>query len=151
MKGSKHSTIKATSTRGTSQGEHDLVSLSIIPEVLCIMATKLDSRPEAKAKMEEAVAAARFALGLTPKRGRPGLPTTSDAQLTLARMMSNVVAMSANENGEVSIEVEFLQEGKRLALAAREAAKKKGDLRSAALVDAMLKPNQPFGNPGIPD
>ena len=133
------------------QGEHDLVSLSIIPEVLCIMATKLDSRPEAKAKMEEAVAAARFALGLTPKRGRPGLPTTSDAQLTLARMMSNVVAMSANENGEVSIEVEFLQEGKRLALAAREAAKKKGDLRSAALVDAMLKPNQPFGNPGIPD
>ena len=97
--------------------------------------------------MEEAVAAARSALDLTPKRH----PTYSTAQLTVARMMSNVVMVSTDENGQVSMEVEFFQEGKRLALAAKAAAKKKGDLRSAALVDAMLKPNQPFGNPGIPD
>ena len=59
--------------------------------------------------------------------------------------------MSAAESGRVSIEVEFLQEGKRLAVGARAAAKKKGDLRSLAIADALLKPNEPFGNPGIPD
>jgi len=65
--------------------------------------------------------------------------------------MSNVVMVSADENGQVSMEVEFFQEGKRLAVAAKAAAKKKGDLRSMALADSLLEPNQPFGNPGIPD
>ena len=103
--------------------------------------------------MMEAVAAARSALDLTPKRH----VTYSTAQLTLARMMSNVVLVSPmeekNERGApvVNVEVEFLQEGKRLALAAKAAAKKKGDLRSMALADSLLQPNQPFGNPGIPD
>ena len=129
------------------KGEHDFDSLQFIPDVLCIMATKLETRQERKAKMEEAVAAARSALDLTPKRH----VTYSTAQLTLARMMSNVVMVSTDENGQVSMEVEFFQEGKRLAVAAKAAAKKKGDLRSMALADSLLEPNQPFGNPGIPD
>ena len=132
-------------------GSRDVLSLAMVADCLSNAAMALGSSwappapapPAMRDKMLEAATAAREALGVTPA----GHAMRADAQLRLARMISNVLLMSAGALGQLGGEARALiEEGRAMATSARAEARGR-DPRLAALADQLLAPGQPLGRP----
>ena len=134
------------------KGERDLVSLSMIPEVLAASAMAMGGQRPAseamRARMTQAVAAARECVAATPAAHQ----MHASARLTLARMISNLVLMSADAEGNLEGEeaLALLSEGARLARDVLRGAQGR-DPRLAMLAQKLLAPNQPFGGVHVQD
>jgi hypothetical protein len=133
------------------RGEHDLASLSLLPEVLAAGAVQQPTKHEQATQMEAAVEAAREALRHVP----PSHPMHVACQLCLARMISNFVTLS-NPLGPDGKRAEgakldpnklmrLVKEGQKAAVSARETAKRTGNSRQYAMAEQLLASNQPLG------
>lgn len=140
----------AASSRN-GRGERDLVSLGLVSEVLAAQAIALNpswqppqvASAPMRSKMLEAVEASRDALSATPREHamRPS------AQLSLARMLSNLIMMSVDDKGDIGeASFDLLREGRAMAFSAKEAAEG-NDTRIYEMAKELLMPTQPLGQP----
>ena len=95
--------------------------------------------------MAKAVDAARRALAATPKEHC----MLASAQLSVARMISNLIMMSVDAQGDIGGDdaFELVREGRAMAFMAKESAEKSGDTRLAEMAAEILLPSQPLGQP----
>ena len=126
------------------KGEKDRVSLSMIPEVLLSSSMARGRRGEsgaARERMAQAVEAARESLGATP----PSQPMYPSVQLSLARMICNMVVLLSSSGGAEAAQTRaLLSEGTALARSILNGAGAR-DPRVAAMAQKLLEPGQPFG------
>ena len=130
-------------------GERDLLSLSMIPDVLSAYASEMEPRgaglpasAAAQKVMAEAVEAAREALHQIPL----GHPMYASAQLGLARALSNSIVFKVGAQGNASGQemASLRQEGVRWATAVRNSGGG-GDPSLVAVAEKLLAPGQPLG------